>query len=108
MVPSHRASAAPRRCSLSGIPMGLIEDYLLQATLRSDENKVMAGGTPANLATLAQAARRLRRGAALFPVYRWDLLDAWIRRAARGAHGYKVTAGVPPSMTLFSSLRSVA
>ena len=49
MVPSHRACGYRRRlCSLSGYWNGLNQEDLLRATLGSDEDKVMAGGTPAN------------------------------------------------------------
>jgi hypothetical protein len=43
-----------RGCSLSGIRMGFVLDEFLQATNGSGEDKVMAGGTPANPATLVK------------------------------------------------------
>jgi hypothetical protein len=54
MVPSHRACGfRRRRCSLSGIWMGLVLDESLLATRGVIKDKVMAGGTPANPAGLA-------------------------------------------------------
>ena len=54
MVSLIAGSASPTRLLFSGISMGFIEDWLLLATLGSDEDKVMAGGTPANPATLVR------------------------------------------------------
>jgi hypothetical protein len=51
---SSRVRLGRRRCSLSGISMGFIEDWLLLATLGSNEHKVIAGGAPANPAALAE------------------------------------------------------
>jgi hypothetical protein len=39
-------------CSLSGISKGLIQDWILLATIESRRNKVMAGETPANPAVM--------------------------------------------------------
>jgi len=51
--PSSRVRLRRRRCSHSGIRMGLLPMNLqtLQRVM-VDENRVMAGGTPANPATL--------------------------------------------------------
>jgi hypothetical protein len=42
-----------RACSSSGISMGLNSEQFLQAELGNIEDKVMAGGTPANTAAMA-------------------------------------------------------
>jgi hypothetical protein len=49
---SSRVRLRRRRCSLSGYWKGLFEEELLLTTLGGKEDKVMAGGTPANPATL--------------------------------------------------------
>ena len=56
MVPSHRASAPPRPCSLSGED-GILEEFLL-ATLGGIGYKVTAGGAPADPATQSKSTVR--------------------------------------------------
>jgi hypothetical protein len=53
MVPPHRRALCARACSSSGISMGLFSEEFLPAAQEAIGNKVMAGGTPANPATLA-------------------------------------------------------
>jgi hypothetical protein len=53
MVSLIAAPASPPRLLFSGIRMGFVLDELLLVALGRNQDKVMAGGTPANPAALA-------------------------------------------------------
>src|SRR5665213_3561398 len=103
MVPSHRACGYRRRlCSLSGYWNGLNQEDLLRATLGSDEDKVMAGGTPANPAApegpdgyLSSSVRLFAAGSALFPIIGRALIKKSYSRPRLWAASTKSWPGEP-------------
>jgi hypothetical protein len=52
MVSLIAGSASPTRLLFSGLWKGLIQNWFLPALFGSGQDEVMAGGTPANPATL--------------------------------------------------------
>ena len=59
MVPPHRRALRARLLLLRYIDGIVLE--ILPVTIAGDQDKVMAGGTPANPATLVRGLRTLRK-----------------------------------------------